>query len=178
MSWWNNRNRSGASGQSDDTPNEVSGPNGGPQQHEVAGPEDPDAPPVRTAVEGNPEGAPVRVELSGEVDVNVNHGGLPSDTAPSAGNALGSSDGGSETFEVRKQAESSMDTMPPLRVPVLDPVTGNRVTVSDVRQRYGDALDLSNRHRAYSNGVLRNDTYQPEPGEVLTWKEDSKSRGC
>lgn len=162
---------------SEEQPLHVTTPEDQPIQAEVAVGGAQDAPPVQAEVAiGGAEGAPpVRVDLSGEVEVNINSRGS---AGGPAGAALGASAASAtETFEVRKQAESAMDGSPAINVPTVDQVTGNRMTVADVRQRYGDALDITNRHRAYSNGVLRNDTYQPETGEVLTWKEESKSRG-
>lgn len=140
------------------------------QPIEVTTPED-DPIQAEVAIGGSEDAPPVKVELSGEVDINLKGtAGAPSE---------GTNGGGASaaTFEVRIQGESGLDGNNSINVEAVDRTTGRRVTVADVRQRYGDYLDLTNKHRPFVRGEVKSDTYTPEPGEVLTWKEDAKTRG-
>lgn len=159
-------------------PVEVSGPGGSPlgAQVEVAGPGgDPMQHEARVAV-GGADGGPAKVELSGRVEVDVNvkkpeGGGTDADGVVLQDNTS------ENLYTTFRHQESALDEVRSYRMRVFDASLGRRTNIADVRRRYGREMDLSSRHKAYVNGQQVEDSYTPDTGAEVVWKEDSKNRG-
>jgi len=83
-----------------------------------------------------------------------------------------------DTFESTKQASSSFDSYPVIKIACVDRATGRRMLIADVRRMHGTALELGHKpHTAWVCGRLVQDSYAPAPGETVVWMEDSGKRG-
>lgn len=149
----------------------------GPQQTEITGPGgEPIAHDVQAQVAGK-DGEPVKVELSGKVDVKLE---VEDKSPPKPGAEAGEvtqDHSDANIFTTYRQQESSLDEQRVFKMRCYDAQLGRRTNVGDVRRVYGARMGLGVKHQAWVDGATVGDSYEPSAGQEVVWKEDSKNRG-
>ena len=117
---------------------------------------------------------PTEIALSGQVAVEVQIKNPEPD--PELDDTV-QNNSDENIFSTYRQQESGLDEQRVFRMRCYDNVARRRNTVADVRRVFGARLNLGPKHAPWVAGERANDLYEPNAGEEVVWKEDSKNRG-